>query len=274
LAYLKPYVNRVLEGPKRANAIAEELLRDEKALILLLHAIQKAVLELKEEDVIEVFKFLHGRFGTANIDVEEALDVILEHEVPLLKEHELELEYKGVKTRIDEYEDGILVEKKFVNFVPRTREELAKYYSHYVKQVEYEALFLTANGREIRKAFLLFVKRGEPEEGRPPLIAFEVPIDLNAITARFEEELARLKDVLASGVPPEIPKDYGPFDYPCTYYKYSLGAMAHDISSILSTEDRRVAFKESRTASTTTPTIPTTSSAHHKQAEALQVEVL
>jgi len=29
-----------------------------------------------------------------------------------------------------------------------------------------------------------------------------------------------LKDVLASGVPPEIPKDYGPFDYPCTYCKY------------------------------------------------------
>jgi hypothetical protein len=142
------------------------------------------------------------------------------HEMPLLKEHELELEYKGVKTRVDEYEDGILVEKKFVNFVPRTREELAKYYSHYVKQVEYEALFLTANGREVRKAFLLFVKRGEPEEGRPPLIAFEIPVELERVRARFDEELARLKDVLASGVPPEIPKDYGPFDYPCTYCKY------------------------------------------------------
>jgi hypothetical protein len=94
LAYLKPYVNRVLEGPKRANAIAEELLRDEKALILLLHAIQKAVLELKEEDVIEVFKFLHGRFGTANIDVEEALDVILEHEVWKLRQ---------IKRNFDEY---------------------------------------------------------------------------------------------------------------------------------------------------------------------------
>ena len=43
------------------------------------------------------------------------------HQMPLLKEHELELEYKGVKTRIDEYEDGILIEKKFVNFVPRER---------------------------------------------------------------------------------------------------------------------------------------------------------
>jgi len=138
----------------------------------------------------------------------------------LEESYELELEYKGVKTRVDEYEDGVLVEKKFVNFIPRTREELAKYYSHYVKQVEYEALFLTANGREVRKAFLLFVKRGEPEEGLPPLIAFEVPIDLNAITARFEEELVKLKDVLASGVPPEISKDYGPFDYPCTYCKY------------------------------------------------------
>jgi len=94
LAYLKPYVNRVLEGPKRASAIAEELLRDEKALILLLHAIQKAVLELEEEDVMEVFKFLHGRFGTANIDVEEVLDVILEHEVWKLRQ---------IKRNFDEY---------------------------------------------------------------------------------------------------------------------------------------------------------------------------
>jgi hypothetical protein len=45
-------------------------------------------------------------------------------------------------------------------------------------------------------------------------------IELESIRARFEEELARLKDVLASGVPPEIPKDYGPSDYPCTYCKY------------------------------------------------------
>jgi hypothetical protein len=65
--------------------------------------------------------------------------------------------------------DGVLIEKKFVNFIPRTREELTKYYSHYVKQVEYEALFLTANGREVRKAFLLFVKRAREAKERAGL---------------------------------------------------------------------------------------------------------
>jgi hypothetical protein len=46
------------------------------------------------------------------------------HQMPLLKEHELELEYKGVKTRVDEYEDGVLVEKKFVNFTIESAQSL------------------------------------------------------------------------------------------------------------------------------------------------------
>jgi len=142
------------------------------------------------------------------------------HQMSLLKEHELELEFEGVKTRIDEYGDGILIEKKFVTFVPKTFDELKKYYSHYIKQVEYEALMLTANGREVKKAYLLFVCRGEPEAGRTPVVAFEVPLDLDNITARFAEEVEAYKLMLASESPPDVPRAYSPFEYPCTYCKY------------------------------------------------------
>jgi hypothetical protein len=142
------------------------------------------------------------------------------HQMPLLKEHELELEFEGVKTRVDEYEDGILVEKKFVGFIPKTQDELKKYYSHYIKQVEYEALILTANGREVRRAFLLFACRGEPEQGRPPVIAYEVPVDLNSIAARFAEEVEAYRLMLQSQSPPEVPRSFSPFEYPCTYCNY------------------------------------------------------
>jgi CRISPR/Cas system-associated exonuclease Cas4 (RecB family) len=142
------------------------------------------------------------------------------HQMPLLKEHELELELEGAKARIDEYEDGVLVEKKFVSFIPKSQDELSRYYSHYVKQVEYEALFLAANGRRVRRAFLLFVCRGEPEGGRPPVAVFEVPLDMSRIVPRFNQELEAYRAMLSSDTPPEIPRNLNPFDYPCSYCKY------------------------------------------------------
>jgi hypothetical protein len=104
--------------------------------------------------------------------------------------------------------------------VPKTFDELKKYYSHYIKQVEYEALILTANNRDVRKTYLLFVCRGEPETGRPPIIAFEVPLDLDNIATRFAEEVEAYKLMLSSETPPDIPRTYSPFEYPCTYCKY------------------------------------------------------
>lgn len=142
------------------------------------------------------------------------------HEMPLLDEHELELECEEVKTRIDEYGNGILIEKKFVNFVPKDRDELNKYYSHYIKQVEYEALILKYSGRDVKKAFLLFVRRGEPEPNRIPIRAFEIPLDFDSIASRFIEDVEACKILLSSDSPPEIPREYSPFEYPCTYCQY------------------------------------------------------
>ena len=142
------------------------------------------------------------------------------HQMPLLKEHELELEFEGVKTRIDEYGDGILIEKKFVTFIPKTFDELKKYYSHYIKQVEFEALILTANDREVKKAYLLFVCRGEPETGRYPVVAFEIPINIEEIASRFAETVEAYKIVLSSENPPDMPRGFTPFDYPCSHCKY------------------------------------------------------
>lgn len=145
------------------------------------------------------------------------------HLMPLTEGHELKLEYEGVKTSIDEYdpESKVLIEKKFVSFIPKDDSELNKYYSHYVKQVEYEALILDRNGKPVSRAFILFVCRGEPEQNRPMIKVHEVPVDdLDAIERRFREEVTVYELILSNPSPPAIPEEFTPFDYPCTYCKY------------------------------------------------------
>ncbi|MEM4342175.1 MAG: Dna2/Cas4 domain-containing protein [Candidatus Caldarchaeum sp.] len=146
------------------------------------------------------------------------------HEVPFEDfEHEKEIEYRGVKGRIDEYANGVIVDKKFVDFVPSTIQEVQKYYSHYIKQLSLYALFLVENGLEFKQAFLLFVKRGDQtERGRRPAKAFDVTgfINLDDVKTEFEKTLETLKQTLDSQDPPEIPASFSPFDYPCSYCVY------------------------------------------------------
>jgi hypothetical protein len=138
-------------------------------------------------------------------------------------EMELEIEYQGIKGRIDEYKDGIVLEKKYVDFVPNNIAEVQKYYNHYVEQVGFYAYMLVNLGYEFKQAFLLFVKRGEQNErGRRPLKAFDVTslIDLNKIEAEFHSRKNNIKAMLDKGKPPEISPTFSAFDYPCSYCKY------------------------------------------------------
>jgi CRISPR/Cas system-associated exonuclease Cas4 (RecB family) len=145
------------------------------------------------------------------------------HKLQLLAQSELEIECQGVKGRIDEYQNGILIEKKFVDFVPNTIAEVQRYYSHYVEQVSFYAYMLIQNGYEFKQAFLLFVKRGEQDErGRRPLKAFDITnlINLDKVENEFGERREILAEILKADVPPEIPPTFSAFDYPCSYCKY------------------------------------------------------
>jgi CRISPR/Cas system-associated exonuclease Cas4 (RecB family) len=145
------------------------------------------------------------------------------HRLQLLAQSELEIEYQGVKGRIDEYENGILIEKKYVDFVPNTLAEVQKYYSRYIEQVAFYAYMLTQSGREFKQAFLLFVKRGEQSErGRRPLKAFDVTnlINFDKVEVEFKHRKEFIEEILRNDEPPEIPATFSAFDYPCSYCKY------------------------------------------------------
>lgn len=146
------------------------------------------------------------------------------HKLPLFDCSEFEIEYQGVKGRIDEYASGVIIEKKFVDFVPNTLAEVQKYYAHYVEQVGFYAYMLVSLGYEFKQAFLLFVKRGEQNErGRRPLKAFDITnlISLDKVEAEFKARRDALAEILKADEPPEIPPQFSPFDYPCSYCKYS-----------------------------------------------------
>jgi CRISPR/Cas system-associated exonuclease Cas4 (RecB family) len=157
------------------------------------------------------------------------------HKLELLAQSELEIEYQGIKGRVDEYENGILIEKKFVDFVPNNIAEVQKYYNHYVEQVGFYAYMLVNLGYEFKQAFLLFVKRGEQNErGRRPLKAFDVTslIDLNKIEAEFHGRKNNIKAMLDKGEPPEIPPTFSAFDYPCSYCKYAPRCYSSGVTQV------------------------------------------
>jgi CRISPR/Cas system-associated exonuclease Cas4 (RecB family) len=154
------------------------------------------------------------------------------HKIKLLAQSELEVEYRGVKGKIDEYESGVIIEKKYVDFVPNTLAEVQKYYSRYIEQVSFYAYMLIQNGYEFKQAFLLFVKRGEQDErGRRPLRVFEVTnlINLDRIEAEFKARKEFIEEILRADQPPEIPPTFSAFDYPCSYCKYSSRCYAGQV---------------------------------------------
>lgn len=144
------------------------------------------------------------------------------HEMPLTSHSELKLEYEGVKTSIDEYHDveKVVIEKKTIEFMPKDMNELQKYYSHYIQQLQLETLFLINNGYDVRQSFLLFFKFGDGEKGRLPIQAFEIPFNYEDAIKLFIERKNILTEALRNKEPPDIPDNFSPFDYPCSYCKY------------------------------------------------------
>jgi len=136
---------------------------------------------------------------------------------------EMAVEFEGVKGRVDEYKDGVILEKKYVDFVPSTLAEVQRYYGHYIEQVGFYAFMLVSTGHEFKQALLHFAKRGEQNErGRYPFKTFDVTslIDLDKVEAEFYNRKTVIAAALKRDEPPEVPANFSPNSYPCSYCKY------------------------------------------------------
>lgn len=73
------------------------------------------------------------------------------HETQILKEHEVELNVNGIVGSADEYQDGLLLEKKTCKIIPKTP------YLHHKKQAEYYSMLLQMSGKPVNKIALLYI---------------------------------------------------------------------------------------------------------------------
>ena len=90
LEHMKPYLECVLEKTKDVEVVAQELLKDQKTLSLLYLASQE-VLRSPQKFLPEALNSLHTlskKFEDEGIDVEDALDIIVEHDMWKLRQIE------------------------------------------------------------------------------------------------------------------------------------------------------------------------------------------
>ncbi|RLJ03520.1 MAG: hypothetical protein DRP11_00570, partial [Candidatus Aenigmatarchaeota archaeon] len=107
------------------------------------------------------------------------------HETSILGgEVEIRLEYKGITGRIDEYKDGVLLEKKTCRSIPK------KPYPHHVRQVEYYWVLCERNGRPVKKAALMYIDVDSAEVEVFP-VEFERPLE------EVEEEMLRKAEIIS-----------------------------------------------------------------------------
>ena len=73
------------------------------------------------------------------------------HSTPILKESEIPLSWKGIVGTCDEYEDGVLLEKKTCTKIPMNPNQ------HHVKQTEYYAFMLNEAKKPVTQAFVAYI---------------------------------------------------------------------------------------------------------------------
>ncbi len=117
------------------------------------------------------------------------------HETPVLAEHEVPLEWEGIHGTADEYEDGVLVDKKTTEKeIPRRPSE------QYTRQVEYYKVMLEAIGKPVTRASILYIQISPPYR----VEELQVPTrDSEVVRQEMRAKLAILNLAFKRNQPPE-----------------------------------------------------------------------
>jgi len=86
LEYTRPYIEHVLNKPEAAEKEAQKLLNDTKFLYLLNMLSQDAALTISEDKLRETYENVKGKFREFGIDIDDPMEIILEHELWRLRQ--------------------------------------------------------------------------------------------------------------------------------------------------------------------------------------------
>ena len=113
------------------------------------------------------------------------------HETPILSENEISLNWQGIIGSCDDYEDGLLLEKKTCTQIP------SRAMSHHVRQAEYYSVMLTHQNKPVRKACILYIDIANKE-----LKVYKARLRDNAI---IEKEMLHKKQILDQAIKSDKP---------------------------------------------------------------------
>jgi hypothetical protein len=80
LEFLRPWIERVIDNPRAVEGVAQELLGDVGFLYLLTLVSQDMVLA-SEKELSNAYRIVCERFEKLGIDVEDSIEIILEHDL-------------------------------------------------------------------------------------------------------------------------------------------------------------------------------------------------
>ena len=109
LEYARPYIEHVLNEPKAAGEEAQKLLNDTKFLYLLSMLSQDATLTISDDKLRKAYGYVRSRFKEFGIDIEDPMEIILEHELWRLRQ---------IRKNFDKFTTMLL---NFAAESPRTR---------------------------------------------------------------------------------------------------------------------------------------------------------
>jgi len=104
------------------------------------------------------------------------------HLFPILEYHELALEWKGIKCRIDEYEDGFLLDKKTTRNIPK------QVRPHHELQLDYYRAVADANGYPVIIAAIAYINVGSGIDIEIKPVKFDREVEV------VKEEILRKKE--------------------------------------------------------------------------------
>ena len=80
LEFLKPWIERVIDDPRAVEGVAQELLGNVRFLYILTLVSQDMVL-VSEDELRNAYRMVCERFGKLGIDVEDSIEIMLEHDL-------------------------------------------------------------------------------------------------------------------------------------------------------------------------------------------------
>ena len=105
------------------------------------------------------------------------------HDFPILEKHELRLEWEGIIGTVDEYEDGILIDKKTCRKIPK------RPYPDHVIQVEYYSILLMESGHPVMEVGICYIDVND-------CVIEVLPVDLKRDIQTVKEEMLEARDEL------------------------------------------------------------------------------